>query len=371
MHCFATRLFFRVMAGILIFLASGCGRPAETYYSLRGEVLGDLAAALQDGDSDRTIKSLDRLAKLTRQTDFIEMLRGRESCRHLIAELDAALSAGDLSRAERAVAGWQSPLATRAELQDIPRKLEALQQIDGYLAGRPYGSAGDMSRALQDVQSSARLLADSPTFLSWLQNELDTLASRRSQESRARIGELLGECDQAAIEKPMELEIAFARLRDFSPTSPVSRLYTSLRDGKTDDLDGLLSDSAATSDPLLRKGIEISVWAWRKKLPPAKISAAAQALGSHPAESRAGRLLRLTAAIDAGHSSRALGLVRGYIDDGSILPPDLLGKTVRAVLMPPSQFNARVWRVPFPSVDDVLGRILQWQNSQAGESGGR
>jgi hypothetical protein len=355
---------------LLLAAASGCGRRPAAYDSLRSDVLTDLAQALEGGDSEATLRSLDRLETLTREGEFVARLREREEARQILLEFREAVMSADYARAARALASGAALASRYEELARAARLADALAALDLHLAGRPYRSADSLATALDQLERKATPLGQSPTYARWLQVQLRDLKSMREKERRAQLARLVAECARAAAADAVDVEIFFAKLRDFAPGSLPARLYAELRDGTTDQLQASLEDPAEwRGDPLCHMAMEACLLACHERLDLKWLDAFQRAAGDAPPESEAGYLLKVVTAGRGGRAGEAMLWTRRYLDAGYAPSERTVKELTPLAFMKPAQFNAHAWRVPLPSVGALLERFAQWHANRPGEGG--
>lgn len=366
MHRQRNRIFVGLFLTLLAMAFAGCRQKTETYDSLRGSVLADLAEALRQNETQDILRAADRLEELTDQKAFVEKLRAREKRRGLITQLNSALANADLDSCAGILRSNSDLIAEHAQLASIPRTLDALVQLKTYLAKAPYPDSESMAAALRNVQRVAGVLSRSRTFTTWLQGELDTLAALRRHDRREKAEELLRICDETAISGSGEFELAFARFRDFDPDSQIAHFYSGIRDGDTSVMERLLENGEPAVDPLLVKGLEIGLWKFRDKVAKNTYMKLCGSLSGAAPASMSGYALRIDFRLRQGDESGALLWTRRYLDSGGRPLAGLLEEVVAEALLPAQQFNARIWRKPFPDIGDIISRIVQWRSFHSG-----
>ncbi len=363
MHCRRAIFFFAGLSAALL-LGGGCRRATPDYESLRGDLLQDVIEGLATEDSAAVLKALDRLAPLTDEDAFVVGLGEQEKARALLRRLDQALRQGEFERAAALLRDHRDLQTRIPEVQRAATGIAALAVLRSYLAGLPYANASQQAEALQQLEHVAPALADSPLFGQRLAAEQTALAKRRAAEYHARLNLLLEACDQAVASQAIDTQIRFANLREFAPDSLPARCFMALRDNRLDDAIALLAASDLGNDPQAMASVEITFLNAYDKLRPGDRVKLEKALGKRTPNSRSGRLLRLRLAADGGRDLELLLHSRQLLrEDGKLTEP-LIALTLARGVMPRELFNAKPWRTPFPTLADLAGCLVLWQENR-------
>lgn len=368
MHCKSRFFFFHALFATCVTLLCGCGKKAEPYDSLRGEILVDLATALDANDSSKVTKALDRLEPLTDVNEFVTRLREQEQTRAVIHQLNDYLERAEVKQAREFLN--RTSTTTNPALRKISEKITALETFRDYLAGMPYLDSVETEEALETMKRHTGLFRSSPVFQQWLDQQETALARLQQKEHQAKLNVLLDACDQALDTQAVNIEVTFAHLLAFSSNAAASKLHTSLRDGDPRVALKLLGTATPLSDVEL-KSLEICFLANKSHLSPGNVKAILAEFPNRPPQSLAGHAITVTRFANERKPADALLGFRLYLDAGGTLSGTRARDLCSQAVFPIEHFNARPWRVTCPTVDNLLGLFTQWHDFHTNEANGK
>ncbi|MDT8390124.1 MAG: hypothetical protein RRC34_06405 [Lentisphaeria bacterium] len=358
------RFFFsHALFAACLAVLSGCGKKAPPYDSLRGEILVDLANALDTNESAEIIKALDRLEPMTDVDEFVTRLREQEQTRVVIQQLNDCLGRADVKQAR--IFFNRASDTTNPAFREINEKITGLEALRDYLTGMPYTNAETMTEALESMRRRADTFRPVPAFRQWIGTQETALAQLRQKERQTALNRLLDACDQALDKRAVDADVAFARLLAFSSDTVAAKAHTTLRDGDPRPVLDLLKGNAPLSD-LALKSLEICLLGNQRHLTPEAFNAVLAMFPQRPPQSLAGHVLAVIRMADEKKPAAALAGFRRYVEAGGNLPEQRLRALSATALLPPPHFNARPWRVTCPTVDHFLGIVTQWHDFHIG-----
>lgn len=362
MKCQLLTAFFCAAAAVA---GAGCRRtPAPPEYNhLRVQLISGLLEAMADGDHETASAMLQRLRPLSDQLELIDSLAQGVRNRMTLERIDAALERGaindgiELADAAVAAHGRTRELVRRQTL------LAGLSALQAYLDGGPYPDADAAERAFQAVLRNAEAFADVERFEQWRRQEAVRLAERRRQERLALVRELMHQADPLIAAGNARAEVLMAEMSSILPEHPIAALRSRVLAAPE-----TLNDLIAALDPAPReiaRSLELfGLWYWNQ-LPEDVVKYLQRELPAVAPQTLSGIKLRSRLAARDGDHAQALKMARQYLAESSVPDVRFVGETAQDNILPARQFRAHVWRVPFPSVSNILNRLVQMQDYRA------
>lgn len=346
-----------------LLLAAGC-RPAPQADSYPAQRLRDADwafEALAEGDTERLLKSLDRLRGRYADDAFAERLAELERSRTTLTCVNQALLKGDPADARKCL-----DRDARGTLEDSPVSravpaVEALEAFAGYLRGRPYPDGARWAAAMGRLDAYATALADSPTFVAWQARERQALAACLRNEWTERVKAQMAVCEQSIIQERVETDVNVRDLARLAPDHPLVAIENGLTREPRRPVADLLAEAGRL--PWGREAVELAFCRHAGELSAADARRVLAFLGEAPPATAAGLRVKALLGGPAGEAALALDNARQELARpparNAAADAAFMGRVVEGAVLPSRQFLAGPWLTPFPSVSDALARLAQ------------
>lgn len=357
-HCqWACRL---LLSAALLPGLFGCGRqPAPALDTVPSQLLREACEAMVAGDTRRSRDLLQRLADTPEGEAVATVALERLEQHAALTEINQLLRAGRLDEANRRVRDAEGP-AFKAAAQAEP-VVEALLRLQGYLAGRPYGTSEAAARALQSLEAARAELAESPAFLAFLDAETVALEALRRREEDQVVASLVGDLDAAAVSGSPSASPRLAHLAALRPRHLLLRTLSAGVGADASALSALAREGAA--DAASRRAFEVGLclaWpslteaAWRGLVPTLRQGTPA---------GHAGLLLQAAASAESGDYATAVQHLHALAEVPSVAA-DHVARLLSRYVVAPRQTQAWCWQTPSPGVAEILASIIQLRTSR-------
>ncbi|MCF7853647.1 MAG: hypothetical protein K9N51_02525 [Candidatus Pacebacteria bacterium] len=350
------RLTMLVAATVL--LATGCGDTDEPEYNhVRTQIVSDAFEAFDKDDPQAAVTALNRLAGISEEDFFIHRALRRAYTRDVVKTTNARLAAGDVTAAEKLISQAINTHSASPALIEASKTVTALAALDHYLESRPYENVAAAKASLAEVERYRNILHRADSYVAWLDREEARLAKARKKEIQAAVATLIEQCDQLIVAGHAGAELHFRDIASLDPDHPLPRLR---RD--------FLTNSEALAEPLdtettlsrpIQQAVEMIACKYWNQLPNSVIKKLYKNVYPAPSASMSGSKLKARLAAAAGKPAEALEYARQTLRHSSEIDDSFVAEIMTSAVLDKKQFTARPWRVPFPTVGDLLNQLIQ------------
>lgn len=349
-HCQLHARFFALLAALPLLLAGCREGNAPGYERLRAQLLREAFGALNGRDPDRALLLLGRLEDLSPDQPFWRLAAAREAEHWRLAELNRLVSMGEFEKAQAFIRSETTKSGVSGALSKAVGLPEALLAVQAYACLPPPTDSHVAQNALRSLEPHRALLKTSPTFVKWHKAEVRRYEALRDGERREHLTRLLDAYDQAVVAGSRTDSI----LRQFQRQAPKHAIVTFSNKARKGRWSEILATARQNGN--CRAAIELLACQQWPDIPEPLAAWITSARPPH--ETMAGILVHALISAERGKlvPLRA-SLARLPVD--AHLADRYVSHFLEIGVLPKTQFAASCWRAPFPSVTDMLNRVVQ------------
>ncbi len=150
---------------VVCLLITACSdqKKAENYDDFKDRLIFDLFSSVENGNHQKTFKTLSRLRTLISHNAFLDELHVKEENNLALIKVDQALEVGDLNTA--------SMQAVTAENRALQSQIDSLKVVEDYIVQKPYTTSAKAYSALKRLDGVHKVVAENSHYKKFISAE--------------------------------------------------------------------------------------------------------------------------------------------------------------------------------------------------------
>ena len=351
---------------ITVGLLNGCGRsdpPAPPYNQMRSQIVEELFEALNEENLVQALNHLERLAGLTDTATSVETLRTHARNHRLMQQVNRLLAEGLLNDAREIAEEHVRNYGADIFNQKIIDSIGELRLIRQYLVNRSGADSSTLQTRLQELTERMDNIGQYIAVQEWLDQQRRHIAELRQQEIDARVRQIVSLVEVKIVDDQRD-DIAglMEELSELRPNHPLPAMRRRLRQEEPVGFPQPFLANLEMAPEQERQLIKLAMlvdWPAAAAREHNFADAVYEYIKETPPATTIDYILRIRLAARLDQPAAMLEYVRALINDGGSLDRATLDYVVRHKFLPPEQAMSRPWLTPFPTVTDLLNRLMQ------------
>jgi len=306
------------------------------------------------GETKQAVTLLQRLGDMAPDQPFYRLALAHEQERETLSALNGLVSAGKFVAAQQHVRQRSLHGGAPASLTTVEALAGACQSMEAYGRLGPFAGSESAREAMTAFRGSDTLLLTSSVYRSWLAEQEATVEALAAEERAVVLRQLCAAYDHAVVSGSVGVDAILGQVTALSPDHP---LVTLTEAGLCRRWRDLLREPVP-GDEEGQFAFQVTACQFWAELGAAERKTVCDIVRQQDTCSLSGVLLEVLSAVELGDFAVASVSLRELAPSVSIAPHWVAWLVERGIGRH-SHFQAGCWRTPFPSVPDMVNRVIQ------------